>query len=128
MPENCKYPELCILSDECVPCGICPHVKEKADDRLARMAYSPSSDTPETQKEWESECPTMTMKAFKMRDKCRQLEREREEARLTAAYWRDIAAGKFAEAAVLPWEFPERRCAGAWPGAPLRSSQNSLII
>lgn len=40
-------------------------------------------------------------------DFARKLEREREEARFSAAYWRDIAAGSFAQAAVLPWESPE---------------------
>jgi hypothetical protein len=45
MSNNCKYPEMCILSDECVPCAICPNAKEKADDRLA---LTPCSALPET--------------------------------------------------------------------------------
>lgn len=43
MPNNCKSPEMCMLSETCVPCAICPNAKEKADDRLARTACSPSS-------------------------------------------------------------------------------------
>jgi hypothetical protein len=31
----------------------------------------------------------------------------RNEARFSAVHWRDIAAGSFAQAAVLPWESPE---------------------
>lgn len=40
MSNNCKLPEMCLLSETCVPCAICPNVKEKADDRLARTACS----------------------------------------------------------------------------------------
>ncbi len=40
MPNNCQHPELCLLSETCVPCAICPNVKEKADDRLARTPCS----------------------------------------------------------------------------------------
>ena len=35
MSNNCKHPEMCLLSETCVPCAICPNAKEKADDRLA---------------------------------------------------------------------------------------------
>jgi hypothetical protein len=35
MPNNCKSPEMCLLSETCVPCAICPNAKEKANDRLA---------------------------------------------------------------------------------------------
>jgi hypothetical protein len=42
MPNNCKSPEMCLLSETCVPCAICPNVKEIADDRLARTPCSPS--------------------------------------------------------------------------------------
>jgi len=35
MPNNCQHPELCLLSETCVPCAICPNAKEKADVRLA---------------------------------------------------------------------------------------------
>jgi hypothetical protein len=34
-------PEMCLLSETCVPCAICPNAKEKADDRLAPTAGSP---------------------------------------------------------------------------------------
>jgi hypothetical protein len=40
MPNNCKSPEMCLLSETCVPCAICPNAKEKADDRLALKAGS----------------------------------------------------------------------------------------
>lgn len=40
MPNNCKSPEMCLLSETCIPCAICPNAKEKADDRLARTACS----------------------------------------------------------------------------------------
>jgi hypothetical protein len=54
MPENCKYPEMCILSDECVPCAICPNAKEKA----ARLALTPCSALPETAGFfWWRKCP-----------------------------------------------------------------------
>ena len=43
MPNNCKSPEMCMLSETCVPCEICPNAKEKADDRLALTACSRSS-------------------------------------------------------------------------------------
>jgi len=43
MPNNCKSPEMCLLTETCVPCAICPNAKEKADDRLALTAGSPSS-------------------------------------------------------------------------------------
>ena len=35
MPNNCQYPEMCLLTKSCIPCDICPNAKEKADDRLA---------------------------------------------------------------------------------------------
>jgi len=41
MPNNCQRPELCMLSETCVPCAICPNAKEKADERLA---LTPCSD------------------------------------------------------------------------------------
>jgi hypothetical protein len=25
MPNNCKFPEMCLLSETCVPCAICPN-------------------------------------------------------------------------------------------------------
>ena len=34
----------------------------------------------------------------------RQLELQRDEARQSAAYWRDVATGTFARSATLPWE------------------------
>jgi hypothetical protein len=80
--------------------------QETSGGRRRPSPCSPSSDTPETD-----------LLEFEVLDDCecginvvssalaRKLEREREEARFTAAYWRDIAAGKFAQAAVLPWEF-----------------------
>lgn len=40
MSNNCQHPELCLLSETCVPCAVCPNAKEKADDRLARTACS----------------------------------------------------------------------------------------
>ena len=43
MPNNCQHPELCMLSETCVPCAICPNAKGKADDRLA---LTPSSGIP----------------------------------------------------------------------------------
>ena len=43
MPNNCKSPEMCLLSETCVPCAICPNAKEKADDRLAPTAGSGSA-------------------------------------------------------------------------------------
>ena len=83
-------------------------------------ACSPSSDTPETD-----------LLEFEVLDDCecginvvsstlaRKLEREREEARFSAAYWRDIAAGNFAQSAVLPWESPENASVMARPdGGP----------
>jgi len=27
MPNNCKSPEMCLLSETCVPCAICPNAK-----------------------------------------------------------------------------------------------------
>ena len=41
MPNNCKSPEMCLLSETCIPCAICPNANEKADDRLALTACSP---------------------------------------------------------------------------------------
>ena len=46
MSNNCKSPEMCLLTETCVPCAICPNAKEKADDRLARMACSRSFEPP----------------------------------------------------------------------------------
>ena len=40
MTNNCQRPELCMLSETCVPCAICPNAKENADDRLALTACS----------------------------------------------------------------------------------------
>ena len=40
MSNNCQRPELCMLSETCIPCAICPNAKEKADDRLALTACS----------------------------------------------------------------------------------------
>ena len=42
MPNNCKSPEMCLLSETCIPCAICPNAKERADDRLARTPCSAS--------------------------------------------------------------------------------------
>jgi len=30
-PDNCQRPELCLLSETCIPCAICPNAKNKAD-------------------------------------------------------------------------------------------------
>ena len=40
MPNNCKSPEMCLLSETCVPCAICPNAQEKAEDRLDLTACS----------------------------------------------------------------------------------------
>ena len=53
MPNNCKSPEMCLLTETCVPCAICPNAKEKADDRLALTACSRSLDVFEN---WEQFC------------------------------------------------------------------------
>lgn len=48
MPNNCQHPELCLLSETCIPCAICPTAKEKANDRLALTAGSGSWDVDRT--------------------------------------------------------------------------------
>jgi hypothetical protein len=40
MPNNCKSPEMCLLSETCVPCAICPNAKEKANGPLPRTTCS----------------------------------------------------------------------------------------
>ncbi len=38
MPGNCKHPEMCLLSDTCIPCDVCPNAKEPRKIRwLARV-------------------------------------------------------------------------------------------
>ena len=38
MSNNCLHPEMCLLSETCIPCAICPNAKEKANDGwLARL-------------------------------------------------------------------------------------------
>jgi len=37
MPNNCLNPEMCLLSETCVPCAICPNAKEKADEHSAKL-------------------------------------------------------------------------------------------
>lgn len=76
--ENCLNPAECYLTGCCWP----PTAKEKADDRLAPTAGSPSSDTPETDalrqklwgKGWSDSYMTMMSHANK-------LERERDAAK-----------------------------------------------
>ena len=112
MPENCKRPEMCLLTETCVPCAICPNAKEKAEDRLAPTAGSPSLDTPETNaraaedkymecwgEEWSVDA-----------DFARKLERERDMARREAEAYRNRWIGDYTieqTATRLPWESPE---------------------
>ena len=82
MTNNCQHPELCLLSETCVPCAICPNAKEKADDRLALTPCSPSSDTPETDGEWNRPtCQDHPEFEQNLADFARKLEREREKIR-----------------------------------------------
>jgi len=84
MPNNCKSPEMCLLSETCVPCAICPNAKEKADDRLALTPCSPSSDTPETKDAYQQRDGEGAM-AHEIRraQTMEKLERERDELRRT---------------------------------------------
>lgn len=85
MPNNCQYPELCMLSETCIPCAICPNAKEKADDRLALTTCSPFCDTPETQTKVKRICGNWNnagdrVREFVFADVARKLERERNAA------------------------------------------------
>jgi alpha-glucuronidase len=62
-----------------------------------------NAPTPETDREWHN-LRTDDAKAKRMYWHARQLERQRDEARQSAAYWRDVATGTFARSATLPWE------------------------
>ena len=102
MPNNCKSPEMCLLSETCVPCAICPNAKEKADDLLALTACSRHL-TPRT----DAEIATYFrhddgISLIHLKDHARDLERELNEATerichaeillsdLASGYWRSV--------------------------------------
>jgi len=74
MKKICKhaYP-----SDLCGTCN--PPAKEKTDDRLARTAGSPFSETPE---DGDLLAIAWMYGATSRREQCRELARERDEARI----------------------------------------------
>lgn len=57
MTNNCQRPELCMLSETCVPCGICPNAKDvnnsrsKNHNRTETMTID-EIPTPETDAAW----------------------------------------------------------------------------
>ena len=102
MPNNCKSPEMCLLSETCVPCAICPNAKEKANNRLDLTACSRSL-TPRT----DAEIATYFrnddgISLIHLKDHARNLERELNEATerighaetilsdLASGYWRSV--------------------------------------
>lgn len=76
---------------------------KKADNTM-------NQETPETDAMLETDWHRLEeysapLSAYKrMTELCREMERERNDARQSATHWRDIATGAFAPSAVLPWE------------------------